>query len=114
MVVRGQKEVQVTKLGGEGRGTAHRIDWMPDEALPPNANMVATITLEPGASVSVHAHDGEAEVYRIMSGTGIYSDNGVDTEVGPGDVTVCRSGEQHGLKNAGPQPLVFDAVIIGG
>lgn len=114
MVFSGQKEEEVSKLGGEGEGTAYKLNWMPAESLPPNVNMLATVTLDPGASVSFHPHKGEAEVYHIVSGTGTYDDNGVPTEVGPGDVTLCPSGEKHGLRNTGALPLVFDALIVGG
>lgn len=102
------------KLGGNGVGTAKMEYWLRDGELPPNLNMITTITLPPGASVSVHTHEGEAEIYRILSGTGMYDDNGTETEVGPGFTTICRHGEQHGLINTGSVPLMFDAIIVGG
>lgn len=105
---------EVEKLGGEGEGTGIRIDWVEQDKTPPNCNMIATITLPPGASVSNHLHEGEAEIYRIVNGIGTYNDNGIETTVTPGDVTVCPSGERHGLTNTGTEPLVFDAIIIGG
>lgn len=73
--------------------------------------MVATMTLEPGSSVGYHVHEDDEEVYSIISGNGIYSDNGTDVEVGPGDVTLAPKGTGHGLKNSGTEPLVFFAVI---
>lgn len=105
---------EAEKLGGNGLGTAKMERWLDGSELPPNLRMAATITLPPGASVSLHAHEGEAEVYRIQSGTGTYDDNGTDREVGPGFTTLCRSDEEHGLVNTGCEPLVFDAVIISG
>lgn len=102
------------KLGGEGEGTAILIDWVDRDKLPPNLNMISTVTLPPGASVSDHMHEGDAEIYRIVNGHGMYNDNGVEVEVKPGDVTMCLSGERHGLKNTGDDVLVFDAIIIGG
>lgn len=98
--------------GGEGPSVMEY--WLAGEELSPNANMMATVTLEPGSSVGIHTHEGEAEIYRIQSGTGVYDDNGAKKDVGPGFVTVCRHGEQHGLKNTGNVPLVFDAIIIAG
>ncbi|MBD5560292.1 MAG: cupin domain-containing protein [Clostridia bacterium] len=99
-------------LGGNGKGIAVREDWLKDEELPPNVRMITTITLPIDASVSLHNHEGEAEIYRILSGTGMYDNNGVETEVGPGFVTICYDGERHGLINTGTEPLVFDAVIV--
>lgn len=97
-----------------GQGPARMDYWLAGSELAPNANMMATVTLEPGSSVGIHAHEGEAEIYRIISGSGIYDDNGTPKEVGPGFVTICYHGEQHGLKNTGDTPLVFDAIIIAG
>lgn len=102
-----------TKQGAHGgEGTALFIDWLGE--LPPNLNLLSTINLPPGASVGTHTHEGEAEIYRIIGGTGMYNDNGVETEVHPGDVTMCRSGEQHGIRNIGNDMLSFDAIIVGG
>ena len=97
---------------GGGVGTATLVDW--SATMPPNLNMLATVMLPPGASVGVHSHLGEAEIYRIIAGTGMYNDNGVDVEVHPGDVTMCPSGESHGIRNIGNDMLTFDAVIVGG
>lgn len=73
--------------------------------------MVASMSLEPGASVGYHVHEDDEEVYNIVSGRGLYSDNGTEIEVGPGDVTLAPKGTGHGLKNTGDEPLVFFAVI---
>lgn len=114
MVERNRKSRTVTGLGGRGKGNAERTDWIEPGSLPPNCNMCATMVLEPGASVSDHTHTGEAEIYSIVSGTGVYNDNGIPVEVGAGDVALCRSGEMHGIENTGVGPLTFYAIIVGG
>lgn len=98
--------------GGHGKGWMEH--WISGAQLPPNVNMVATVTLEPGSSVGDHQHDGECEIYRILSGNGMYNDNGSRVEVKPGDVTVCYAGQVHGLENTTDAQLVFEAVIIAG
>lgn len=95
-----------------GEGTAVFIDWV--DTLPPNLKMMSTVALPPGASVGVHTHEEEAEIYRIIAGTGMYNDNGKEVEVRPGDVTMCPSGEQHGIRNTGNGMLSFDAMIVEG
>lgn len=68
--------------------------------------------LKPGVSIGTHPHDGEFEVYYILSGEGSYNDNGVLKTVRAGDVTVCPSGEVHGLENTGSTDLTMIALIL--
>ena len=74
--------------------------------------LLAHNMLVPGASIGVHEHKGEYEVYYFLEGKGLYNDNGKDVEVGPGDVTICPSGECHGIKNNGDKDLHFVAMIM--
>ena len=48
----------------------------------------------------------------ILSGKGIYSDNGTLRMVQAGDVTFTPDGKGHGLTNSGDEDLVFMALII--
>ncbi|MDR1081182.1 MAG: cupin domain-containing protein [Deltaproteobacteria bacterium] len=76
-------------------------------------SMAAVNTLEPGASIGVHAHDADEEVYLVLSGSGEYTDSdGRAYPVGAGDFTLTRQGESHGLRNTGAEPLTFAAVIV--
>lgn len=113
MIVLDHYNQQVEGIAG-GIGKALMQSWIPEDQLPPNVRMISTVTLEPGSSVGDHQHSGECEIYQILSGTGLYNDNGSRVEVKPGDVTVCYSGEVHGLENNADNPLVFNAVIIAG
>ena len=65
-----------------------------------------------GEEVPFHEHHGNAENYVIISGKGLYSDNGKDIEVGPGTVTFTPSGEGHALKNIGDDKLCFIALVL--
>ena len=69
-------------------------------------------TLEPGCSIGFHMHNGESETYYIVSGTGEFDDNGTRAPVYAGDVTYTPSGEGHGLRNTGTEPLEFIALIL--
>ena len=59
-----------------------------------------------------HEHHGESETYYIVSGSGIYSDNGALRMVKAGDVTFTPDGQGHALTNSGDEDLVFMALII--
>ena len=66
----------------------------------------------PGCSLGYHEHHNESETYYILSGKGIYSDNGTLRMVQAGDVTFTPDGKGHGLTNIGDEDLVFMALTI--
>ena len=72
----------------------------------------ALAQLKPGEEVELHEHVGECEYYYIISGKGLYNDNGKMSEVLPGTVTFTPSGESHGIKNTENEMLEFIALII--
>lgn len=81
-------------------------------AVQKNTNLLAQITLPPGASIGCHAHNDETEFYIITEGSGKVSDNGVEKPVGAGDVMVTGGGASHSIENTGGTPLVLYAAII--
>jgi mannose-6-phosphate isomerase-like protein (cupin superfamily) len=95
-----------------GTGKAKMEYWLSDQEKASHINMCCTISLEPGATVGEHEHHGQTEIYRIISGLGLYNDNGTQVDIEKGDVLVCYSGQKHGLINTADMPLIFDAVII--
>lgn len=78
----------------------------------PKLRNFAMVQLKPGEEVGFHVHKGECEYYYILSGKGIYNDNGEDLEAVPGLVTFTPSGTGHGIKNTGTEMLEFIALII--
>lgn len=72
----------------------------------------ALAQLKPQEEVEFHVHEGEAEYYYILSGTGLYTDNKSKIDVTPGTVTFTPSGSGHGIKNTGSEMLEFIALII--
>lgn len=70
------------------------------------------VTFPPKSSMGYHVHNGETETYVILSGKGLYNDNGTEVILEPGDVTYCPSGEGHGLENIGDEDLVIIALIL--
>ena len=72
----------------------------------------ALAELKPGEEVEFHIHTGESESYYIISGEGVYNDNGEEIQVQPGMVTFTPSGQGHGIKNTGKEILSFIALIL--
>lgn len=98
--------------GGEGK--IHGLHTMTADSRPDGTHfkMIASMTLPQGSSIGFHIHSDDEEIYIITGGQGIYTDNdGQKYPVGPGDVSITRQGEGHGLANTGDEPLTFNAVI---
>ncbi|MFP4481472.1 MAG: cupin domain-containing protein [Thermovirgaceae bacterium] len=73
--------------------------------------MVARMELDPGAAVGEHEHSTDEEFYVVLSGKGLFTDDGVRQEIGPGDMMITFQGHSHSIENTGSDPLVFVAVI---
>lgn len=93
-----------------GAGCAKLTALMPQ--LPPKTRLFSTITLAPGASIGVHEHTGETELFYFVSGSGRVCDDGTFVDVQAGDAMSTGSGHSHGVENTGDTDLVLVAVII--
>lgn len=69
--------------------------------------------LPPGVSIGEHRHEGTEEVYYVLEGQGRLILDGQEHPVGPGDISLCRSGHSHGLINPGPATLRLLVVCVG-
>lgn len=105
-----QTERVENMAGGQGHTIIKRI--LDENELNGKCRMYAEVTLEPGCSIGYHEHHGESETYYVISGNGIYSDNGELRMVKPGDMTFTPDGEGHAMTNSGEKDLVFMALII--
>ncbi len=73
--------------------------------------MASRIELAPGASIGLHLHHQDEEVYAIISGEGLYGFDGGECRAKTGDIFVTKKGSSHSLKNNGNSPLIFFAVV---
>lgn len=105
-------EAKRTEGLGGGQGPALVRDLLLDPQAKRHCRLYSQITLLPGSSVGIHEHRNESETYFILSGSGLYHDNGTDRRVGPGDATFTGHGQTHGLINDTDQELVFMALIL--
>ena len=96
--------------GGAGHVLVEAL--LDEEGLGRAGKLFAKVTLKPGFEVGHHEHHDEMEAYYILSGTGMYEDNGQAIPVEPGDVLYCDNGHGHGIKNTGTVDLVFIALIL--
>ena len=96
--------------GGQGHVLIKRL--LNEKQLNGKCGLYAEVTLEHRSSLGYHEHHNESETYYILSGKGIYSDNGTLRMVKAGDVTFTPDGQGHGMTNTGDEDLVFMALII--
>ena len=96
--------------GGKGHVLIKHI--LGEKEMNGKCGLYAEVTLEPGCSLGYHEHHGETETYYILSGEGIYEDNGTKIPAKPGDVFFCKDGDGHGIRNDGEEDVVFAALIL--
>lgn len=97
--------------GGKGTMTIEHL--LSAAEMKDKCGLYARVTLPAGASLGYHEHHGNGESYFILSGEGVYDDNGVKRIVKAGDATWTPDGSGHGLDNTeGKEPIVFIALIV--
>lgn len=95
-----------------GTGDVHFQDLFTESDLGGRLSMISRVTLMPGDAIGLHSHTENGEVYYVLEGSGIVTDDGEDYRLNPGDAQFCADGHTHGLRNDTNAPLVFLAVII--
>ena len=69
-----QMELRPNMRGG--KGTVKVEHWFKPEAFSAKARLCARLTIEPGGSIGSHTHDGEDEIYLVLSGSGLIEEQG--------------------------------------
>ena len=68
--------------------------------------------LVPGATIGMHPHEDSCEVIFILKGQGVIVEDGVVSDIAPGDCLYCQKGSTHSLQNTSEEDdLVFYAVV---
>ena len=84
------------------------------EQMGDKCRLFAKVSILPGHELAPHSHHGEGEAYYILSGKGIYDDDGKKIPASVGDCFFCADGHSHGIACEGDEPVVFLALIING
>ena len=64
-------------------------------------------SVPPGATVGLHQHAADEELYVVVRGSGVATTNGVDEAIAPGSILVNPPHAVHGIRNDGAEPLEF-------
>jgi mannose-6-phosphate isomerase-like protein (cupin superfamily) len=95
-----------------GTGSVEILHVFRTEELRGKARLVARLRLARGSSIGLHRHDNEEEIFYIISGAGVVTDDGNTTRVGPGDAVLTGGGASHSIGNQEEEPLELMAVIL--
>lgn len=106
-----EMETEVRHEMRGGKGDVKFFHAFKGNEITAPCRVCATLVLEPGCSIGEHAHNGEDEVYYIISGTGRLWDGTQETVVTAGDAVLTGNGESHSIENIGSDTLKIFAVV---
>ena len=95
-----------------GSGLIEIKDLAAKDELYGHARLFAQVTVHPGCSIGYHGHEHETEFYYILKGEAVFSDNGEETILHPGDISATGFGQGHGLENRTDSDVELIALII--
>jgi len=114
MIVGTPKEIPGEVRTGSHGGTGTYFVRTLLDAVPGSAfRYVRDLTLEPGASIGDHLHQGDDEVYFLIAGAGIATVDGEERLVEAGAAILTKSGSRHALRNTGAEPLRIFVACAG-
>ena len=97
----------------EGKGEIFFHHFLNQEESGGVGRLFCKTVIPPGEnSIGVHRHEGDFEVYYIISGKAEVYDNGETHILEAGDLNLCPDGQEHGIANAGDEELVYISLII--
>lgn len=103
-------EIRTNVRGGNGALPFRHL--LSKEQMDSRAEMIAEVTLLKGQSIGVHPHTENGELYYIVSGKAVVSENGCEKELLCGDAEFCANGATHSIVNREDTPCVLLAVIL--
>ncbi len=112
IIKKGERPTQVRQAMRGGGGSVFFRDLVPAEAMPCKTRLLSELTLKKGDSVGQHGHEGEAEIFYILSGTATVLDGGVEKLLNAGDVAITDGNAPHALANNHDTDLVVLAMIV--
>ena len=94
-----------------GSGDPVFLHTFSGEELGGKADVLATVTLQPGESIGEHPHVENGEVYLILTGSATVTEDGVPHILCAGDCEYCGDGHTHSILNHTDEPMTFLAFI---
>ncbi len=95
-----------------GKGDIGMRELLPAEMLMGKGRLFSIMTVEPGCSVGLHDHQGEAEIYFVLEGELAGTDNGQPVTLRAGDVMYTGDGSNHSVENLSSSTARVMALIL--
>ena len=96
--------------GGVGAIDTHHI--LESEEFCAKGTLCSVMTFEPGCSIGEHPHGPDAEIYYILEGELIVTDQGVEHTLHVGDVMYTTNGEIHSVRNGSDKRARMMAIVL--
>ncbi|MDO4501230.1 MAG: cupin domain-containing protein [Erysipelotrichaceae bacterium] len=96
----------------DGDGQVELTELATKEELMEKGRLFSILTFKKDCGIGIHDHVGEQEYFYVISGKGHYTDDGVESIIEKGDVTICFDGHSHGIVNREEEDLVVLASIL--
>ena len=107
-----QLNIQEIENSYSGEGVTQTKHIIIGNELRKNSELFGKIILKKNASIGVHQHGNDFEVYYILKGKGILIENDEVMEVKGGDTIYTSNNQKHLIKNTGYDDLEFIAIVI--
>jgi len=113
MILRG-KDIDAKKVENPrgGRGSLLNMGYEAMSQFSGDIKMFSVVNLKPDSSIGYHIHEDDMEIYFILDGSGVVSDNGQEDILYAGDLLITKKGEGHSIENKSGTDITFLAMII--
>ncbi len=108
-----EAEVIVVENAAGGQGRIFKNMMVNASEMFDKGRMVARIVLPSGCSIGDHAHIEDAELYYILKGEAVVTDNDKTEVLHAGDALFTGNGNRHSITNKTNDDVEFLAVIVG-
>jgi len=95
-----------------GNGDIFRQAIFTPEQMHDKGLVCAVMTIPPGSSIGHHAHNPDAELYYILSGTLRITDDDVTKDLTAGDAVFTGGGSTHSAENVSNEDAVMLAFVV--
>lgn len=104
--------INVVENSGNIEGRISKDIILTPEEMLDKAMMFNVITLPSGSKIKEHSHMPDAEIYYMLEGEAIVTDNDTQAVIHAGDVVFTGNGDRHSITNNSGKDIRFLACIL--